>query len=345
MFRGVVRPALRPAPFPRKSGLMLCSLVKDAFDDEAWVFEPKLDGLRVAVRFDGKKLTLLSRNDKSQDFQFPDVLAALRKALSKRVILDGEIVCLDERGHSSFRRLQQRFHLTSKSEVERRAKQFPAYLYAFDILYFDRHDATDLPLVERKKLLRRAVRWNDRVRFTEFIRGKGVAALREACRDGLEGIVAKRLDSPYRPVRSEAWLKIKCSGRQELVIGGFTDPQRTRVGLGALLVGYFSDDNNDFVYAGKVGTGFTNDVLRDLRARLEKIEQKQSPFTRGKPPRGPNVHWVAPKLVAEIAFAEWTQNDLLRQPRFEGLREDKPASAIHRERPRAASPSPARSRT
>src|SRR5207248_1741698 len=132
----------------------------------------------------------------------------------------------------------------------------------------------------------------------------------------------KRLNSKYVAGRSGAWVKIKCAGRQELVIGGFTDPQRTRVGLGALLVGYYMD-RNKFVYAGKVGTGFTREVLLDLRKRLERIKRKTSPFDQGDPPRGAGVHWVEPKLVGEFAFGEWTQNGLLRQPRFEGLREDK----------------------
>jgi DNA ligase D-like protein (predicted ligase) len=313
---------------------MLCTVVNEAFDDGDWIFEPKLDGLRVECRFDGKRLQLLSRNDKVQNFQFPDVVKALRKSLVKRAMLDGEIVCLDERGRDSFRKLQQRFHVKDKAQVERRTREHPGYLYVFDILYHDRFDVRGLPLRERKTLLRRAVKWSDRIRFTPHVRGKGKQALNEACRNGREGVVAKRLWSVYVGERNDDWLKIKCSGRQEFVIGGWTDPQRSRVGLGALLVGYWSDDNNDFVYAGKVGTGFTREMLMDLRARLDKLARDRSPFTQGDPPRGQHVHWAQPKLIGEIAYAEWTQNDLLRQPRFQGLRSDKPASAIHRERPR-----------
>jgi DNA ligase D-like protein (predicted ligase) len=313
---------------------MLCSLVAQAFDDPDWIFEPKLDGLRVIGTFDGKTISLLSRNDKPQELAFPDIVAGLKKALSKPVTLDGEIVCLDERGRSSFRALQQRFHLQNEQVVARRAKEYPAYFYVFDILFLDGEDLRDRPLRERKRILRQAMRWNDRVRWTDHVQGKGIDTLARACREGREGIVAKRLDSPYVAARSGAWLKIKCSGRQEFAIGGFTDPQRSRVGLGAVLVGYYSDGGKDLIYAGKVGTGFTNEVLTALRRRLEKIEIQTPPFTRGDPPRGEHVHWVKPKLLAEIAFAEWTRHGLLRQPRFEGLREDKPASAARRERPR-----------
>jgi DNA ligase D-like protein (predicted ligase) len=324
--------SLPTTPIPRDVQLMLCTLVPDPFDDPDWIFEPKLDGLRVLCRFDGKRVMLISRNEKSQDFQFPDVVAALRKSLTKPAILDGEIVCLDERGQSSFRALQQRFHLTDAGVVAERAKRFPAYLYVFDLLYYDRHDARPLPLRDRKRLLKKAVKWSSRIRWTPLTRGKGIAMLRQTCRAHGEGIVGKRLDAPYVGARSEGWVKIKCAMRQEFVIGGFTEPQRSRVGLGALLVGYY--DDGKFRYAGKVGTGFNTELLLDLRKRLERIEQPISPFAVGKPPRGEHVHWVKPRLVGEFGFAEWTQNDLLRQPRFEGLRMDKKPTLVRRERPK-----------
>jgi bifunctional non-homologous end joining protein LigD len=159
-----------------------------------------------------------------------------------------------------------------------------------------------------------------------------VEALRAACRAGEEGILAKHWGAPYIAGRGAGWVKVKCVGRQEFVIGGFTDPQRSRVGLGALLVGYY-DDRGRFTYAGKVGTGYTRETLLDLRDLLGRIETGRSPFAAGDPPWGGQVHWVRPKYVAEIGFAEWTQNGLLRQPRFEGLREDKPARQVRRERP------------
>ncbi|MCA1686929.1 MAG: hypothetical protein LC745_13360, partial [Planctomycetia bacterium] len=179
-------------------------------------------------------------------------------------------------------------------------------------------------------------RWSDRVRRTEFTPGDGAALLKKACEDGQEGIVGKRLDGRYVGGRSDAWVKIKCVGRQEFVVGGWTDPQRSRVGLGALLVGYYDDRGERFQYAGKVGTGYTRDDLNDLRRRLDPLGRETSPFDSGDPPTGEGVHWVEPLLVAEIGFGEWTQNGLLRQPRFEGLRPDKPPRACRRERPKPA---------
>jgi bifunctional non-homologous end joining protein LigD len=313
---------------------MLCTLVDEPFDNPAWLFEPKYDGLRVLGRFDGRELTLLSRNQAPQNLQFPDVVAALRDGLTRPAVVDGEVVCFDERGHSSFRSLQQRFHLKNAREVEARMRQYPAYLYLFDVLHVDGYDVTTLPLNERKELLRRLVRWSDRVRWTEFQAGEGRALWRQACREGSEGIIGKHRDSPYVAARSPWWVKIKCVGRQEFVIGGFTDPQRSRVGLGALLVGYYGDDGRRLIYAGKVGTGYTRETLLDLRERLGRLEQRLSPFDEGRPPAGPQVHWVRPRLAAEIAFGEWTQHGLLRQPRFEGLRPDKRPEECRRERPR-----------
>jgi len=325
------------AALPDVAGPMLCTLVGEPFDNPDWLFEPKFDGLRVLVRFDGRELTLLSRNDQAQNFQFPDVAEALRAALPRPMIVDGEVVCFDERGRTSFRALQQRFHLKDAAEVRARAGRHPAFIHLFDILYLDGRDLTGLPLAERKELLKRAVRWSERVLWTEHERGGGKALWERACRAGEEGIIGKDARSRYVAGRSSAWVKVKCVGRQEFVIGGFTDPQRSRVGLGALLVGYHDEDHR-LRYAGKVGTGYTREDLLDLRRRLEKREQSEAPFEGDELPRGEHVHWVRPELVAEIAFAEWTQNGLLRQPRFEGLRTDKAPREVRRERPRPARP-------
>jgi bifunctional non-homologous end joining protein LigD len=313
---------------------MAATLVDRPFDHPGWIFEPKLDGLRVLVRFDGRNLSLLSRNDKPQEAAFPDVAAALRTALTRPAVLDGEIVCFDDQGRTSFRALQQRFHLLDPAEIRARAEQYPASIFLFDLLWLAGRDLTGEPLSERKRLLREAVRWSDRVRWTEFREGEGTALFRAACRRGEEGIMGKLLTSPYVGRRDPAWVKIKCVGRQEFVIGGFTDPQRSRVGIGALLVGYYQGGR--IVYAGKVGTGYTREDLLDLRRHLDRLTRARSPFEAGEPPAGPRVHWARPELVAEIAFAEWTQNGLLRQPRFEGLRTDKDPRECRRERPRAA---------
>ncbi len=307
---------------PGRPALMLCTLVAEPFDDPNWLFEPKLDGLRVWCRFDGRNVGLVSRNEKPQNFQFPEIVAAVEASLDAPAVLDGEIVCVDERGRSSFRLLQQRFHLEDAAEVRRRMERYPAVLYVFDLLHLGGRDTTSLPLVERKRLLREAVKWSDRIRWTDGTPATGRKLLERACCDAEEGIVGKALRSTYYEGRSAEWVKIKCSQRQEFVIGGWTEPQRSRIGLGALLVGYFADDGETFTYAGKVGTGYTANTLRDLRGQLDKLGQTTSPFGAGDPPRGAHVHWVKPRLVAEIGFAESTQNDLLRQPRFEGLRMD-----------------------
>ncbi len=317
---------------PESASPGLCVLADAPPEGDDWLFEPKYDGLRVLVRFDGRRLTMLSRNDQPQEFVFPDITEALRKSLSRPAILDGEVVCFDEQGRTSFRVLQQRFHLKDPGEIRERAKRFPASIFLFDILYLDRFDLRDLPLLERKRALRGAVRLSDRVRWTEFARDDGEARLRRACSAGEEGIIAKHAQGRYTGGRSGAWVKVKCIGRQEFAIGGFTDPQRSRVGLGALLVGYYGDDGETFHYAGKVGTGYTRETLLDLRHRLDGLEQDKSPFADGGPVRGAGVHWVRPRLVAEIGFAEWTQNGLLRQPRFEGLRPDKEPREVRRER-------------
>jgi len=325
---------LDPAPLPRAPRPMLCTLIAEAFTSAEWIFEPKYDGLRVLGVYDGEDLTLLSRNHLAQNFQFPDIVAALQASLRYPAVVDGEVVCFDEYGRTSFRALQQRFHLKDAIEVQQRMQQYPAYLYLFDILYVDQYDVTGLPLDKRKELLREAVDWSEHVRWTPPHAGEGVRLFRQACRDQAEGIVGKLRASRYVPGRGEAWVKIKCLGKQEFVIGGFTDPQRSRIGLGALLLGYYSDDGKRFLYAGKVGTGFTQEILRDLRARLDPLVQRASPFARPDVPRGEHVHWVKPRLVADIAFSEWTQHGMLRQPRFEGLRPDKGPKECHRERPR-----------
>jgi bifunctional non-homologous end joining protein LigD len=238
---------LKPSPLPDMPSPMLCTLVAEPFDNPSWIYEPKFDGLRVLGRFDGEELVLLSRNNQPQNAQFPEIEAALRASLKYPAVVDGEVVCFDEAGRSSFRSLQQRFHLKDAGEIQARMRKYPAYLYLFDLLYLDRYDLTGLPLEERKEFLRQAVHWSDRVRWTTYQEEKGQALWQQACREGREGIVAKQRSSRYVAGRSDRWVKIKCLGRQEFVVGGFTDPQRSRVGLGALLVGYYSDDGQRLI--------------------------------------------------------------------------------------------------
>jgi ATP-dependent DNA ligase len=191
-----------------------------------------------------------------------------------------------------------------------------------------------LPLRERKQILRDLLRFEDPLRFTEHRNTDGEAYFRDACASGWEGLIAKRADAPYRPGRTRDWLKFKCESGQEFVVGGFTDPQGTRTGFGALLLGYY-DPSHQLIYAGKVGTGFTQQTLDSLHATLAGLEQDHSPFADGKLPRS-GVHWVQPRLVAEVGFSEWTAAGELRHPRFQGLRDDKDPADVVRELPQDA---------
>jgi bifunctional non-homologous end joining protein LigD len=335
---------LDPSPLPRAPTPMLATLVAEPFDNRDWIFEPKFDGLRVLGVFDGRELTLLSRNGRPQNFQFPEIAEALRRALRQPAVVDGEVVSFDAKGRTSFRELQQRFHLQDAGEVEARRREHPASVYLFDVLYAGRFDVTHLPLEERKRILKQIVKWSQTVRWTDFTSAKGKLLLHRACRDGEEGIIGKHRQSRYVAGRSDRWVKFKCVGRQEFVIGGFTDPQRSRIGLGALLVGYY-DDGNRLLYAGKVGTGYSDNMLRNLRAQLDRLEQDGPPFDPAGPEPWRPAHWVKPKLVAEVAFGEWTQNHLLSQPRFEGLRPDKKPGDCRREKPKALPVAARRSRS
>jgi DNA ligase D-like protein (predicted ligase) len=276
---------------------------------------------------------MYSRTRKQQTALFPEVVSELTDSLRLPAILDGEVVCLDAKGRSSFSALQQRFNLQDIRAVRARMIENPAFLYVFDVIYLDRHLLTSVPLKERKGLLTDVVEWSERIRCIEFRREKGTALWRKACQHGEEGIIAKRLDSPYVSHRSSWWLKIKCLARQEFVIGGFTDPQGSRAGFGALLMGYFDADGRTLRYAGKVGTGFSDRLLRVMLGPLKALEQPHCPFAAGELPHRRGVHFVKPALVAEVAFGEWTHHGHLRQPRFEGLRPDKNAQDVRREVP------------
>jgi bifunctional non-homologous end joining protein LigD len=319
---------------PETTGLMLCTAVDKPFNDPQWIFEPKLDGLRVLCQFDGEDVYLFSRNGNRQEIQFPEIVQELRKSLRFPALLDGEIVCLDSHGRPSFKELQQRLHIEDPSLVQTRAQQHPAFVYFFDILYVDRFDVTKLPLSRRKDLLKAAVLWNDRLRWTEVHDEKGKRFFSKICRTEGEGVVAKRKNGQYVGSRGGDWVKIKCTHRQEFVVIGYTDPKGSRPGLGALLVAYYSDDGKKLVYAGKVGTGFDTSILRDLRSRLERITRSDSPFPDSKTDMGPDVHWVEPQLVAEVEFGSWTHHGLLRHPRFEGLRLDKNPEEVRKETPK-----------
>ncbi|MFJ1759918.1 non-homologous end-joining DNA ligase [Amycolatopsis sp. NPDC088138] len=305
----------------------LATLTDRRFSDDGWIFERKLDGVRaLCVRDDGPP-TLYSRNHKVMDKAYPELVEALAAQGGPRFVADGEIVAFDESGNTSFAALQPRIHVADPDRAL--ATGVRVYYYLFDLLYFDDQDTTALPLRQRKALLRDAFDFEDPLRLSTHRNAEGEKFFDEACRRGWEGVVAKRADSPYRHGRTPEWLKFKCARGQELVIGGFTDPQGARHGFGALLLGYHEDGVLN--YAGKVGTGFNEELLASLHAQLKEREVGRSPF--GGPVKEPGAHWVRPDLVAQVGFSEWTRDGRLRHPRFAGLREDKKAADVVRERP------------
>jgi DNA ligase D-like protein (predicted ligase) len=306
---------------------MLATLTPSLPSGSDWIFEPKLDGIRALTYAIGGSARLFSRNHKPLDAAYPELVEGLAAAVLVNAVLDGEIVAIDPRTRlSSFSLLQRRSQL--RDAMLARDSGVAVKIYLFDCLFSDGVDLTGLPLIERKTVLRDVVRYDDDIVFTPFRTRGGAEMLRRACSRGAEGILAKRAGSTYVTGRSTDWLKIKCLNQQEFVIGGFTPPKGARERLGALLVGYYEGDA--LRYAGKVGTGYDRDTLDLLHRRLTPLRRQRPPFAPGPLPSG-QVTWVAPRLVAEVGFSEWTTAGLLRHPRYLGLREDKAAREVHRE--------------
>jgi bifunctional non-homologous end joining protein LigD len=306
---------------------MRATLTPTPFSGTGWVFERKLDGVRALVVRGAGGTRLYSPNRKPMAAAYPELVDALNARTPAMTVADGEIVAFDGE-QTSFSRLQNRIGLTDPERA--RATGVEVYLYLFDLLVYDGRDLTRLPLRERKRLLVELVGFDDPIRFSTHRDSDGEGYLREACASGWEGLIAKRADSVYRPGhRSRDWLKLKCVHQQEFVIAGYTDPSGTRSGFGALLLGYY--EGRRLRYAGKVGTGFSHALLRSLRARLDGLVREESPFADPVAERG--AHWITPRLVAEIGFAEWTRGHQLRHARFLGLREDKAATEVVREEP------------
>jgi DNA ligase D-like protein (predicted ligase) len=306
---------------------MLATLTDQLPTGGKWVYEPKLDGVRALIYVSGGSVRMYSRNRKLLNNAYPELVEALSHAVRGNAVLDGEVVAFDEeRGITSFARLQQRMQL--RDPVRARRSLVEVHLYLFDCMHYEGIDVTPLPLVERKAALKDVVSYDDPIRLTRFRISGAAEMLRKACAKGEEGIIAKRTDSRYVSARSADWLKIKCVRRQELVIGGYSAPQGSRERLGALLVGHY--DGNQLRYAGKVGTGYDRPTLELLHRRLAPLHRASSPFAAGPFPTR-DIQWVTPKLVGEIGFSEWTSAGLLRHPRFIGLREDKSARDVRRE--------------
>lgn len=265
---------------------MLATLTHDPFDDDDWMYERKLDGVRILVFREGGRARAMTRNGKDRSATYFEVRDAFEAMEGPDCVVDGEVVAFSG-NVTSFERLQKRMRITDEAAARERAEEVNVYYYVFDLLHVDGFDVTALP----------------------------------------------RTDSPYVHARSKDWLKFKCVNRQELVIGGFTEPSGQRKGFGALLVGYHSGD--ELLYAGKVGTRYTDELLLSLRSEMDRLERRTSPFAGLDDPPGKGVHWVTPKLVGEVRFTEWTDDGRLRHPRFVGLREDKEAADVVREEPAA----------
>jgi bifunctional non-homologous end joining protein LigD len=322
----VERERLGKGPLPAWMDPMLATLTDRRISDEGWLFERKLDGERCLVFKDGDTVLLLSRTRQRLNDTYPELEGALQNIAPCQCILDGEIVAFEGR-RTRFSRLQQRLQIRSRREA--RKSSVAVFLYLFDLLYLDGYDLTGVSLRHRKSVLKRLIEFRAPLRYTIHRNGNGGAFFREACEKGWEGIIAKRAGGRYVHRRSTDWLKFKCIRQQEFVIGGYTEPGGSRIGFGALLLGYYEGD--DLVYAGKVGTGFDDEMLRDLGEQLALRERKTSPFAKKTLDKG--EHGVSPDLVGEVAFTEWTEDGKLRHPRFLGLRRDKPAKEVVRERP------------
>jgi bifunctional non-homologous end joining protein LigD len=308
-------------------GLMLATLSdrRDFGDD--WLLERKFDGVRCVAHRHCDRIRLESRTGRDLTGTYPEVREALAGQCDQEFLLDGEVVAFDS-DQTSFSRLQQRLGVTDPS-LELVAA-YPVVFCVFDLLELEGDDLRGLPLHERRGRLEAAIQQSKAVQLSEAWSGDSQRRFEQACRAGWEGLIAKRAQGTYVSGRSRDWLKLKCVAEQEFVIGGYTDPAGSRTDFGALLVGYHEGDR--FRYAGKVGTGYSAATLRDLGARLRTLQTSESPFVDARPiPRG--THWTRPELVAQIGFAEWTNDGRLRQPRFLGLRDDKRPAEVVREQP------------
>ncbi|MGH7448566.1 MAG: DNA ligase D [Longimicrobiales bacterium] len=297
----------------------LATLVPSAPDGDDWLHEIKFDGYRLLAWIDGTEVRLLTRNRKDWTNRFPPVASALARLSLRDSVWDGEVAVEMEGGATSFQALQNALRQPSRGNLT---------FFLFDVL---RHSGSDMrarELLERKELLRRALNESAGIlRYSDHMRGHGPAFFEQACGHGLEGIISKRATAPYRGGRGTDWLKVKCVKQQEFVVGGFTEPAGSRAGIGALHVGAYDGDR--LIYRGKVGTGFSDAVLRDLRRRLDALKRDATPFAGGPVgAAGRAAQWVDPVLVAQVRFTDITDDGRLRHPSFEGLREDKEAREV-----------------
>jgi DNA ligase D-like protein (predicted ligase) len=323
------RPSRQSVPLPAFIPPQLSQPVEKPPSGPQWLHEIKLDGYRMAARLDHGRVQLLTRTGLDWTSKYPSASAALANVKAKTAYLDGELCGVDDAGLPSFTNTQ------AATDGEREVR---LVYYALDLLHLDGLDSTGLPLIERKALLEPLVADEPGLQFNGHETGSGEIILKHAGKLGFEGVVSKTIGAPYAPGNRGLWREAKWLNRQEFVIIGWSDPEGARPHLGALLLGYYTDDGK-LIYAGRVGTGMPVKVLADLRRRLDPLARKTSPLS-GAPPRSTRfgsplvlsrVHWVEPQLVAEITYLTWTADDLLRHTVYVGLREDKPATDIRRE--------------
>jgi len=332
-------PGAAKAPMPSVIHPMLATLVDEPFDDDQWLFEIKWDGYRAVAFVDDGKVRLVSRNQNDLTREYPELGGLARQLQARTAVLDGEIVALDEQGRASFSLMQQRSGFREPGRRSGADRSVPILYYAFDLLYLDGYTLLQVELERRKELLRGIVASNDILRYSDHHVGQGTALFKAAEAKGLEGIVAKRRSSHYIQKRSREWLKMKIKQQQECVIGGYTDPKGSRENFGSVILGLY-DDKRRLIHVGQAGSGFTEASHADLWQRLEKLKASSSPF-HGEVQTGRGMHWVKPKLVAEIKFTEWTHETegggmKMRAPVYEGLRFDrKPRECVFVE-PRSA---------
>jgi len=290
-----------------------------------WTFERKLDGVRLLAWVCDDGVDLLSRNRIHQEDVYPEVVDGLAEQVAVEAVVDGEVVAYDADGQTSFSLLQQRMHIHDEAR-SRRSPVRTTYV-AFDLLWVAGRDVRDLPLRDRRVLLAQVVEPGGAIALAEELEGEPEELVERARASGWEGLIAKRIDSRYQGRRSRDWLKLKVVREQEMVVVGWTPPSGSRVAVGALLLGYH--DEGGLRYGGKVGTGFTETMLRDLKGQLEAIEVHAPPIV--DPPRMKGARWVRPELVAQIGFGDWTGDGKLRHPRYLGLRVDKDPADVVRE--------------
>ena len=319
---------LKPDAFPGWLEPMLATPADEAFDRPNWIYEQKLDGQRCLIFCKSGQVQLVSRNKLLITGQYPELASALAKQVKGDAVLDGEIVAF-EKGRPSFEMMQKRMHVEKPSTTLQ--AEVKVFLYLFDVLFFEGYDTKSLTQIDRKSLLKSIVDYKDPIRYMEHQEGSGVKLLNEACKQGLEGIIAKHATATYQHRRTKSWLKFKCVRQQELVIGGYTEGKSGMRGFGSLLVGYYQPGDERLQFAGGVGTGFNDKTIRDLRRQLDEIASEKNPFAPDEVLPKKDVHWVEPKMVAQVGYSDWTSANKVRHPRFLGLRLDKDPHEVVKE--------------